>query len=102
MSWIPETSGQIIVHDTESIVEQPEISTVPQEEGYLGVPAPTIATSGSSDTLTGSLREFHSIPTFLSDCILSLCRHSIGEWSVISIESELRHFDWIHWLRRKR
>jgi hypothetical protein len=59
LSWIPETTGPIIVHD-ENDHEEKEVKkngTVPQEEGYLGVPTSIVA-SGSSDTLIGSIREY--------------------------------------------
>lgn len=61
LSWIPESTGPIIVHgiETEERTEEAaEMSNyVPQEEGFLGVPI-SIATSISSDTLTGSISKY--------------------------------------------
>lgn len=60
LSWIPETTASemspvTIIHGTEveEIVE--EVSSCPQEEGYLGVPTKTsVSASGSADTLIPS------------------------------------------------
>lgn len=61
LSWIPETTASemspvTIVHNTEVEEETfEEVTTVRQEEGYLGVPAkPSVSTSGSADTLIPS------------------------------------------------
>ncbi|CAO1416546.1 unnamed protein product [Diamesa tonsa] len=66
LSWIPESTGPIIVHGTETeegTEETAELSnSVPQDEGFLGVPI-SIVTSSSSDTLTGSINNSHSAPT---------------------------------------
>lgn len=40
----------------EDVLEIP--NQQPQEEGYLGVPQKSLAASGSSDTLTGSISKF--------------------------------------------
>lgn len=60
LSWIPETVGTemspiTIIHgsEVEEIIE--EQNDLPQEEGYLGVPAKAcVSTSGSADTLIPS------------------------------------------------
>lgn len=61
LSWIPETttvemSPITIIHGTEVeeiVVET--VSEIPQEEGFLGVPAKkSVSTSGSADTLVPS------------------------------------------------
>lgn len=61
LSWIPESTGPIIVHGTETeegTEETAELSnSIPQDEGFLGVPI-SIVTSSSSDTLTGSISKY--------------------------------------------
>ncbi|CAO1412033.1 unnamed protein product [Diamesa serratosioi] len=62
LSWIPESTGPIIVHGIETEETAEMSNSVPQDEGFLGVPI-SIATSSSSDTLTGSINNTHSAPT---------------------------------------
>jgi len=55
LSWIPEGTGPIIVHESHAIPQAELVhENVPnkQEEGYLAIPK-TIAASNSADTLTG-------------------------------------------------
>lgn len=60
LSWIPETTASemspvTIIHGTEVEETTEETSNVPQEQGFLGVPAKTsVSTSGSADTLVPS------------------------------------------------
>lgn len=60
LSWIPETTASemspvTIIHGTEVEESSEEVSNIPQEEGYLGVPSKSsVSTSGSADTLIPS------------------------------------------------
>lgn len=62
LSWIPETTGPIIVHgagqtEGKNGNQQEEVSDQPntQKEGYLSIPK-AIVTSSSADTITGALK----------------------------------------------
>lgn len=60
LSWIPETTATemspiTIIHGTDVEETIEEVSSVPQEEGFLGVPSKSsVSASGSSDTLIPS------------------------------------------------
>lgn len=77
LSWIPECSGPIIVHEEQQQeeYEKEEIEvtvTATQDDAYLA--PPTVATSSSSDTLTGTVHEHRHIGVFY--CPLDCNCHS--------------------------